>query len=255
MTTIYHLSDWHLTEGAFDAFFNARLSEDKSLLSPDLIVLTGDMLRNFNNFKQRIADNGQYEAGRQRRIYKGQVNCIRRYFPGVDIYGVRGNHDWCDYSDEGNVMEFVHGNSFKWKHLTLAGFRGVPFFHGNWNDEFQEQGLEGLCDMVPKDTDILVTHAPPYSLLDDAIDARCFACGKRVTKDGLCADKHMPFPDFTPPKPRPIGSYAIRNLVETLPNLKAHLFGHVHECGGRVESYKGVIYSNASCTLNQIVLP
>jgi hypothetical protein len=82
-------------------------------------------------------------------------------------------------------------------------------------------------------------------------------------------------------QPRHIGSFAIRELVDRLPNLKLHVFGHCHEQGGQVQSrtyairqpvipfygsgakegicapdqkYRQVIFSNAAGCVNMIHL-
>jgi len=69
--------------------------------------------------------------------------------------------------------------------------------------------------LIPADTDVLITHGPPYSILD------------RVARDGS-----------------PVGC---RDLLRTVQEIqpKIHVFGHIHEGYGEVIQ-GGVRYINAS---------
>lgn len=76
-------------------------------------------------------------------------------------------------------------------------------------------------DMIPSDTEFLITHGPPLGTLD-------------VTRYGARAGGH----------------YGCGNLAmtirERLKSLKAHVFGHFHGPHGQVETKDGVTYINAS---------
>jgi Icc-related predicted phosphoesterase len=48
-----------------------------------------------------------------------------------------------------------------------------------------------------------------------------------------------------------LGCKSLGKRMESLTNLKAHLFGHIHEARG-LELINGVIHSNAATTLNII---
>lgn len=70
-----------------------------------------------------------------------------------------------------------------------------------------------LVILIPIDTDILITHNPPYGILD--------------FDDGI--------------------NYGSEKLLEKLTtlNLKAHLFGHIHSSHGE-ETINGITFSNGS---------
>jgi Icc-related predicted phosphoesterase len=255
MTTIYHISDWHNRGEGFQRRLDFEI-RSQELSEPDLIVITGDMIHNFAPARSRIQGKDPYEERRQIVHYQTLIDYIDFIWPGVDIFAVRGNHDWCDYGIEGSVKAFdnLEGCTYNWNGLKIHGFRGVPAYL-NWNDGYTEKALEALCDLVPKDTDILITHTPPLGILDDAYDAHCYICGNRVSSDGFCHKTHIFDPAYPPPviAPRNLGSISVRYLVDRM-NLKAHFFGHIHECGGRVEVHGKTTFSNASCTLNKVVL-
>jgi Icc-related predicted phosphoesterase len=238
MSLIYHLSDWHALGDTFASQLDFEIRHQK-LGQPDLVVLSGDMIRNFRPSRH---DYG-HEEELQLNHFVPMIDYIDFVWPGVDIFGLRGNHDWCNYEIPGSVKAFdkLEGQSYEWNSYKIHGFRGVGWFHGFWKDEYREDQLKMLCDLVPRDTNILITHNPPEGYLDDVRDV-----------------VPVPFdPDNGPQPPllvpRNIGSPAIRDLVENqLPNLKVHLFGHVHEQGGKVQVRNNKIFSNAACSLNVI---
>jgi Icc-related predicted phosphoesterase len=259
MTSIFHISDWHGRNEDFQRQLDREIRWQK-LGTPDLVVITGDMIHNFAPARSRIQGIDPYEERRQLVHYEILIDAVDATWPGTDIFAVRGNHDWCNYGIDGSVKAFdvLEGQTYIWKGLKVHGFRGVPAY-GPWNDGYSEVALQALCDLVPLDTDILITHCPPRGIMDDIYDAHCYTCGAPVDpKDGLCHKTHIYNPAITNPIqtviPRNLGSDAIERLVKKLPNLKAHFFGHVHEAGGRVEVRNGKIFSNASCSLNTVVL-
>ena len=87
--------------------------------------------------------------------------------------------------------------------------------------EAQRNGWEYIgnhWDKIPKDVDILITHGPPYGILDEV--------------DGFGEDvKHT-------------GCPVLFRKIQELDNLKLHIFGHIHE--GRGIRLLDKFYVNAS---------
>lgn len=74
---------------------------------------------------------------------------------------------------------------------------------------------------IPKDTNVLITHGPPYGTLD-------------TVPHHKNASGH-PY----------LGCDALNNRVWEIPSLKAHVFGHIHDSAGYQDVY-GVRFVNAS---------
>ena len=72
-----------------------------------------------------------------------------------------------------------------------------------------EEDLAKKFELIPEDTDILITHSPPYGIMDYSLE---------VTKWGTRATH--------------CGSLALMQKARSLPNLKLFVFGHIHECYG-----------------------
>lgn len=86
---------------------------------------------------------------------------------------------------------------------------------GDWSYGMFDDELQTIWDMIPADTEILITHGPAHGILDQNA-----------------------YGDYC-------GSKTLAAHLETLPYLKLHIFGHLHESHGiRIEN--GVTFINAS---------
>ncbi len=226
---IIHISDWHADAESFKLMFDREMLPYADN-DPDIFVLSGDMVVNTGFFRSQPAMEGVH----QKILFDQMVEHIERCYPGVEVVGVRGNHDYFDYSVPGDNRDVtsIMINGHRW-----AFVRGIPRHTGFWNDEYPEDWLAAAAALIPDDTEVLVTHAPPDRILDNVRDTFADVDGKEIIV------------------PRNIGSISFRERVDRLANLKVHMFGHVHEQGGRVEVRNGVVYSNASCTANLLVIP
>jgi Icc-related predicted phosphoesterase len=133
---------------------------------------------------------------------------------------VAGNHDFTfeDYTPENAKNLLKHG-----MYLEDAGIDiyGVKFWGSPWQPEFfgwafnlpRGQKLADVWSKIPDDTDVLITHSPPYGILD------------------VVNGKHVGCNDLA------------RALKRIRPRL--HVFGHIHQ-GYGVEERSGTIYVNAA---------
>ena len=94
-------------------------------------------------------------------------------------------------------------------------FDGLKIWGSPWTRSFYGQNPDCMAftrrletqlmekfELIPSDTDILITHSPPHGILDNEL-----------------------------------GSTALRKIVlsrDRLPSLKLHAFGHIHEHGGKM---------------------
>ncbi|KAK7049839.1 hypothetical protein VNI00_005269 [Paramarasmius palmivorus] len=77
---------------------------------------------------------------------------------------------------------------------------------------------KGVYNLIPRTTEILLTHTPPYRILDKTRKGKHAGC--RVLKDKLESGK--------------------------LRNLKLHVFGHIHEASGAAIMENGGVEVNAA---------
>jgi Icc-related predicted phosphoesterase len=107
--------------------------------------------------------------------------------------------------------------------IYFYGSPATPIWHSRWAfNYFRENTTQ--WDHIPENTNVLITHGPPYQILDRAprsvFDYEHTGCK-------ILADK-----------------------IWELPKLKAHIFGHIHEDYGTHEE-RGIKFINSAiCTGN-----
>lgn len=113
-------------------------------------------------------------------------------------------------------------------------FYGSPYSRAlseGWAYSLSDRGLHEKWKTIDKDTDILLTHMPPYGILDKVDSMYSLIAVESV------GNKHL------------------RNKVFTIAP-KIHAFGHIHDArnilnGGSYKSPRiGTIFMNTSCVTN-----
>lgn len=105
--------------------------------------------------------------------------------------------------------------------IELEGLRiwGSPvqprFFDWSWNRD-RGPDIQRHWDLIPSDTQVLVTHGPAMGILDKTREGH-FGCANLTT-----------------------------TIRERLKSLRLHVHGHFHAPGGQTEMVGGVIHVNAS---------
>lgn len=145
------------------------------------------------------------------------VRELDNWFGSLDykhIIYVPGNHDFCFAEGAGIKNAHVLIN----KEIVIDGvkFWGSPFSRrlGAFVFMREDADLERIWELIPEDVDILITHGPPYGILDWSI-----------------RQDHA-------------GS---KTLMERVDKVKPtyHLFGHIHE-GAGISIQNGIVFRNVS---------
>ena len=135
---------------------------------------------------------------------------------------VAGNHDWL-YETNNRIARLLTANfNINYLQDSSVEIENLKFYGSPWQLRFYDwafnlnRGAEMAekWQMIPNNTDILITHCPPYGILDKT-----------------------PGGDFA-------GCEELRLKIEEL-RLKAHVFGHIH-CGYGTIEKSGVKFVNAS---------
>lgn len=144
---------------------------------------------------------------------KNQTESFLEWFNSIDVKHkilVAGNHDF--YCTSLLFMEilakypsitYLYNSS-----VTINGLKiwGSPFSNifGQWAFMKEEHELSEIWDMIPSDTDIVITHGPAYGTAD------------KVNNTLYERDPH-------------VGSATLDFTLKSLQNLKVHICGHIHE--------------------------
>lgn len=126
-----------------------------------------------------------------------------------------GNHDECLYGARIDGLDpNVHYLCNSGVEIEGVRFYGVPMFMGDCVTARQRHNYAG----IPADTDVLVTHTPPFGILD--------------LDDGIGGE---------------FIHYGSEELLAELGRVSpgAHLFGHIHRAHGLL-SLNGTVFSNGA---------
>lgn len=139
---------------------------------------------------------------------------------------VAGNHDYPFEREDGDEL-LPDCTYLEDEAVTIDG---VKIYGSPWQPEFcnwafnlpRGEALRKKWDMIPDDTDVLVTHGPPKDIMDGV---------PRRSLSGNSYIKH-------------VGCEKLRDQVGEI-QPKLHVFGHIHEHGG-VEEDNGIQFANVS---------
>lgn len=136
---------------------------------------------------------------------------------------IAGNHDlWIECAPV-SVKNLQELGGFEYLCDSGTEFEGLKIWGSPWTKTFPginphckaftldtEEELAHKWALIPEDTDILITHSPLLGTLD-------------LTATGDC-----------------VGSLSLAVRIGEV-NPKLHVFGHIHECGGKVSDGRGLI--------------
>jgi Icc-related predicted phosphoesterase len=129
---------------------------------------------------------------------------------------IAGNHDYCLDGKAGErIQKFLPSNMH---HLYSSGmeienirFWGIPFF---MSCELRIEHYHCALENISCDTDVLITHRPPFGILDKSADIQ----------------------------------YGCPDLLQTVRRIcpRYHLFGHVHDAYGIYKHHSGSTFINGA---------
>ncbi len=138
---------------------------------------------------------------------------------------VAGNHDACLMSEPELSIALLEDSGVVYMQDIALTIDGVKFYGSPWMPEYNKwyfmldpgSELNKYRRMIPLDTNVLITHCPPYGILDYS-NTRVF-----------------------------YGCRSLLNRIEKLNDLQVHIFGHIHEQhGSRADMFYNVSICNRS---------
>lgn len=140
---------------------------------------------------------------------------------GIIVVCVAGNHDFLfeqqsEYAKSliPNVKHYLDDSSVTVNGIKIHGSAWTPWFY-DWAFNAQRGAdIKKHWDLVPQDTDILITHGPPYGILDKTPQGEKVGC---------------------------------QDLLDAVLRIKPqyHIFGHIHHSYGEA-NFNGTMFINAS---------
>lgn len=137
-----------------------------------------------------------------------------------------GNHSTYIFHNEKIVRDLFQKNNITWLHKSSVVIDGIKFYgdgisprFGDWVYTTDRAKTNKHWDLIPEDTQVLLTHTPPKGILDISEN--------RLHEIEL------------------VGDSALWKRVQKLSLLKANLFGHIH-------NYKDII-NTGTRTVDKVV--
>lgn len=187
----------------------------------DILIHAGDIMNSgynkndIHNFCTWFQSLKQYEdkffiAGNHDRLFELEPEVVKGYLK---------NYPMIDYLQDEQVTMYFDGpnGDFPEDNIRIYGLPHTPeFYSWAFNIPRGSQEMRDIMNNIPKRTDILITHGPPYGILDTISSENDQSLG--------CMD-------------------LLNRIKEIKP--KIHVFGHIH--GGRgIECIDGTLFINAS---------
>ncbi len=205
---IWHISDTHGN--------HEKLDIPRDI---DIVIHSGDA-SNSNNPVENLFEFAKFFE------WFESVNIPNKVFvPGNHETSIaRGLFPKQNFADSG--IHFLQESSVTLNGLNIWGSPITPTY-GQWAFMVSRHKTDRYWQSIPADTNIIVTHGPPFGVLDATYDVN--------NNYDLCGDR------------------ALQKRVFAL-NPKLMCFGHIHNCkdivnsGTKTVSGKQTIFSNASCS-------
>lgn len=198
------------------------------------LVCMSDTHNQFKYFNHSVPDGdcfiftGDISGNSLEEINVKQLNVFINNLPHKHKIIIAGNHDFIFQNKNGKDLIYGHGvhyledSGVEIDGVKIWGTPAQPIFF-NWSFNFNSYDLKNKFDLIPVDTNVLLTHCPPYEILD-------------LTDDN-----------------RNVGCPILANRLNYLTDLKAHCFGHIHNSYGTLVK-NGVQFVNG-CTCDEEYKP
>lgn len=194
---------------------------DKMFLPPaDVLIIAGDWTMN-GSIKEIAKFNA--DLGKIKHMYRR-------------IIAIAGNHDFLPAEDPlltKNMLtnaEYIEDESIDLYGYNLYGSPWTPFC-GMWAFQLYTPEMHMRAwSKIPDNTEILITHTPPFGILDT--EPVAWLREWRHVAEAEMEDQHL-------------GCNFLRDRIDSLYNLKLHGFGHIHGGHGQ-KKQNGVQFVNGA---------
>lgn len=205
----------------------------------DIIINSGDWLPDFPDYLW--CGNKIKSAEAQAEWLHLNANYIKDWIQDKPYFFIGGNHDLLSADKMEEILRQNKIDAYNledkivsYHNINLYGFPYVPYINGLFNyecnlPEMKQHTAEMTQVLNNTYVDILVTHAPPYQILDTMHDGQ--SIGNRCLNNML---------DYQ------LSEKMIPRMV---------LFGHCHECGSEQQTLNNILFINSACTQTSIQYP
>jgi Icc-related predicted phosphoesterase len=156
---------------------------------------------------------------------------------------VAGNHDWLFEKNPKAAAGLMHDAGLIYLQDSSASIDGLTIYGSPWQPEFNQWAfnvprgkLSRYWDNIPRGLDILVTHGPPYGILDQSIPGGLPKYAVASGQQHFEGSEHIGCPELLA-------------AVERV-RPRVHVFGHIHGSYGTRRIKDTVFYNASICNEN-----
>jgi Icc-related predicted phosphoesterase len=180
----------------------------------DMLVCAGDITK-----KGSLAALYKFCAWMKAQDFKHKVMIYGNHEIGFS-YGPKREEALATPKQFG--ITYLENSSVEIEGIKFYGSPVQPWFHDwEWNVH-RGPDIARVWEAIPDDTQVLITHGPPFGILDSLLEEHPFFPAEKLG----CED--------------------LLNRINQLSELKAHIFGHIHSGHGILVGPKGVQFINAA---------
>ncbi len=235
MLRICHISDTH----------GAKYHEKLIIPECDVLIHSGDIggrtnlveLSSFLNWFNQQPGNIHILIGGNHDICMDSQRYVKIKSQGRDLVEMLCGIA-CDGAEkllaEYPGVIYLNNSGFTYEGVSFWGSPYTPSFHKSYWAFNADRGTEikAIWKKIPIDTQVLITHGPPYGIMDIIPDS---------FKESENEDVHR-------------GCVDLMEIIREMPNLKLHCFGHIHDGPTAIQAHRigdrDILFSNAAVLSN-----
>lgn len=156
---------------------------------------------------------------------------------------IAGNHDFLFERQPTRASALLRSAGVIYLQDSGTNVDGVSIYGSPWQPEFMHWAfnvprgqLAKYWKQIPTDLDILITHGPPYGILDQRVPPAMKKFAPWEDEEPFAGSDHM-------------GDEELLAAVEKV-RPRLHVFGHIHSGYGTAQNQHTTFYNSAVCDEN-----
>jgi calcineurin-like phosphoesterase family protein len=153
---------------------------------------------------------------------------------------IAGNHDWLFERQPTRAAALLRSAGVTYLQDSGTSVDGLSIYGAPWQPEFMHWAfnvprgqLARYWKQIPTGPDILITHGPPYGILDQRIQPGVRRLAPWEEEEPFSGSDH-------------VGDEELLAAVQRA-RPRIHVFGHIHSGYGRTENMHTTFYNAAMC--------
>ena len=153
---------------------------------------------------------------------------------------IAGNHDWLFQRQPTLAATIMRSAGVLYLQDSGTSIDGLSVYGSPWQPEFMHwtfnvpRGeLAKYWHQIPSGLDILITHGPPYGILDQRVPAGTRRLAAWEDEEPFAGSEH-------------VGDEELLAAVERV-RPRVHVFGHIHSGYGTIQNEHTAFYNASQC--------